>query len=221
MWKTWKALLLVVATYAVSACGGGSGGSAGTDELEDDGLVIPEVVGSWQNTLVAENFWLITEDSVTNFGNFPPSPCFRQEANILSATTFTIDQGTGAGSLFTMSVENEQLFLQAPGILLASHNRINASDIPEACIQQIPLRDNFLRYTDTFIQIDYPAEWTLNTNVNNVNAMFVSTEVSAAGGNVNSTVNTVFQPNSDLGTLTDEFLLLINFESTPEMTFPT
>ena len=106
--------------------------SCSTEESNNTPTVLPEFTGSWQNTVVTTNWWVITEDSIINYGLFLPEPCGRVDATILSKSTFTFNSGAGADEQITMKIIDGNLVLTSPEIT-ATHIPINNSDIPASC----------------------------------------------------------------------------------------
>jgi len=123
---TYWFLLGIGLTVVTTGCGSSDTPSSSTP------TVLSEFIGSWQNTAVITNYWVINENSIINYGKSPPDPCGKQNVTILSETTFSFSEGTGAGEQVTMQIVNNQLVLQSPTII-ATHSRINYSDIPESC----------------------------------------------------------------------------------------
>ncbi len=220
---------LVFAAF-ITGCGGGGDGEPADvtnpddidDELGDLITVIPEVIGSWQNTLLAENFWLITEDTVTSYVNLPPQPCRQIEATLLSSTTFTIDEGDGASTQFTMRVDNGQLILEGSGGS-ATHDSISETALPAACVgAEAPVEGDTQRYTDSFLQLDYPASWSLNADPGfGVSARFLAPETTESGGNFSCGVSSTLQPGSSLAEQTDNFLSTFNQALVSDTAFVT
>jgi hypothetical protein len=225
-----KHALLISIITLLAGCGGGGGSDNNTDELDDDqdgaNTIVSELIGTWQNTQVPENFWVITADSITNYGNFPPQPCLRQDATILSPTTFTIEVGDGAGSQFTMRIENEQLILEAPQIF-ARHDSISETALPSRCVDDSEVtQDNTdpltSRYTDSFLQLDYPEDWTLDLNPGfGVSARFQAPETTQLGGNASCGVSSSLQPGSSLAEQTENTRNLFNPALVSETTLLT
>lgn len=119
-------LKVIALSIFITSCGSDDSSTPGTPS------VFSQFYGSWQNTVITTNWWVITEDSIINYGLYPPSPCVKIIATILSETSFTFDEGTGSGTQITMNIINDELLLLSP-LGTATHSRMNHSDIPSSC----------------------------------------------------------------------------------------
>ncbi len=194
-------------------------------ESENGITVSSEFIGYWQNELFPNNYWVVMQDSITNFGYLPSTQCVRIDATLLSSSTFTIDQGIGAGDQISMRIEDGKLILEATA-LRAMHSQVDESDIPLRCFdlpasaETMP-STNTVRYTDSFLQIDYPADWILDTNPNGGTAQFLSPETNENGFLPNCVINSFYSPGSNLNAITNDALTQFDLSPAPEVSFLT
>ena len=70
-------------------------------------------------------------------------------------------------------------------------------------------------YQDSFLRLNYPSDWVLNTDIEGTSATFISPELSDLGGNPNCNVGSIFLPGASLVILVDVALEEI-FVDNPE-----
>ena len=77
-------------------------------------------------------------------------------------------------------------------------------------------------YQDSLVRLNYPSDWTLNTFVADVSAVFTDPEQNEFGGNPTCSLVSEFGPETSLVEIADVNLELIFVESPePAISFPT
>lgn len=93
--------------------------------------------------------------------------------------------------------------------------------LPVCSTVQVQSNPETLTYTDTFLQIDYPASWILENNVDGIDAQFLSPEINEFGGSDNCTVVSAFAPDTNLESITNEVIFLFDSRPAPRTSYLT
>ncbi len=74
-------------------------------------------------------------------------------------------------------------------------------------------------YSDNFLQLNYPDDWTLSTDSADLSAQLFDSVVNEFGGNANCGIDSTFDPSISLIEATDDILDLFDDTPAPQTSF--
>ncbi len=97
-------------------------------------------------------------------------------------------------------------------------------DVAELDSSNAPLGDTaqnreVVSYSTSFLQLDYPATWTLNTSIEDVEAQFLAPGINESGGKNNCTLVSALEPEKSLAQVIDEAYVYYNEDSSLKTAF--
>jgi len=226
------------------APGSGTDNNTGTDTPTEVATAVAPLVGEWQLQLVdiddeilylevteagvlRESLFDVTDQCIEATVNLPISFDVNDVLFAMSpldefgeplSELVNPDLRSGQGGLLEVADNNPD---SQTVYLTSSVDPAESISTLSSCSDSTPLSSSqTLRYTDTFLQIDYPSDWTVITSNPTVSAILVSPQETSSGGNTNCTVNSVFFANSSIAAVANELSTSIfNAEPTPQISF--